>query len=58
MTPAERVAKIEAEISGCASLFGVTSWERSFLTSIKNQQSLSVKQEDRLAVIEDKVFNP
>ena len=56
MTPAERIAKIESEIRGCASLYGVTSWERNFLTSIKTQSSLSAKQQDTLKVIEDKVF--
>ena len=56
MTVAERVERINNEISGVASMFDVTSWEKEFLKSIHGRQSLSEKQESTLAKIEEKVF--
>jgi hypothetical protein len=35
MTPAERVTRIEEECAGVWGASGVTSWEREFLTSVK-----------------------
>lgn len=56
MTPAERVARINAEISGVASQYGVTSWELDFLRSVATRPTLTQRQETTLAVIEAKVF--
>lgn len=55
-TPSERIARIEAEIRGVAAQYGITSWEREFLASIKQRAALSDKQEAVLAKIEAKVF--
>lgn len=51
-----RVSRILEEISGVASAYGVTSWERTFLHSIHGIPRLSDKQRDVLAKIEGKVF--
>lgn len=56
MNVSERVAKIEKEISGCASLFGIDSWERNFLQSIAERSWLSEAQERSLIGIEHKIF--
>lgn len=56
MTPRQRVERIQEEISGVASQYGVTSWERNFLESVKERSALSEKQEDVLSKIEAKVF--
>lgn len=53
----QRVEKVEAEIEGVASQYGVTSWEREFLESVKERTVLSEKQMAILKQIEDKVFN-
>lgn len=53
MSPAERVALIEAEAVGS----DLSSWERfEFLPSIKQRHRLSDKQEAVLRRIEQKVF--
>lgn len=51
-----RVQKIEDEIEGVASQYGVTSWDREFLDSIKSRTLLTEKQEKVLGEIEQKVF--
>jgi hypothetical protein len=56
MTPRQRVDLIQEEISGVASQYGVTSWERNFLESVAERATLSAKQEDILSGIESKVF--
>jgi len=53
----QRVDKIDDEISGVASQYGVTSWELEFLESIKTRTVLSEKQLKILTGIEEKVFN-
>lgn len=54
MTPAERVARIEAEAVGR----DLSSWERhEFLPSIKQRASLSEKQEAVLSKIEARIFS-
>jgi hypothetical protein len=58
MTPAERVTRIEEECAGVWGASGVTSWEREFLTSVKQRAILSDKQERTLQDIERKVFPP
>lgn len=55
-SPAERVARIEDEIRGVAAQYGVTSWERDFLASVKGRHFLSAKQEEIMKRIEHKVF--
>lgn len=53
MTPAQRVARIEAETVGS----DLTSWEKhSFFPSIKQRATLTEKQEACLAKIEQRVF--
>lgn len=52
----DRVQQILDEIRGVSSLYGVTSWEKEFLNSIKGAASLSAKQEAVLKRIEEKVF--
>lgn len=52
----KRVERIEEEIEGVASQYGVTSWELTFLESIKELAHLSEKQADVLVSIEVKVF--
>ena len=52
----QRVEKIEEEIEGVAAQYGVTSWEREFLESVKERTVLSEKQMKILGDIEDKVF--
>ena len=54
--PSVRVARIQNEIGHVASLFGVTSWEREFMASVKDRNALSDKQETILKRIEAKVF--
>ena len=56
MTPRQRVERIHEEIEGVASQYGVTSWERTFLESVAERSSLSERQEETLAKIEEKVF--
>jgi len=52
----QRVKRINEEMKGVASLFGITSWENNFLLYIENRKSISEKQEKILARIEEKVF--
>lgn len=53
MTPAQRVARIEAEAVGR----DLSSWERfEYLPSIKQRATLSDKQEKVLAQIEQRLF--
>jgi hypothetical protein len=52
----QRVKRINEEMKGVSSLFGITSWEKNFLLSIENRKSVSEKQEKILARIEEKVF--
>lgn len=56
MSIRSRVEKVQEEISGVASQYGVTSWERDFLDSVVERSVLSDKQEIILAKIEEKVF--
>lgn len=56
MSIEERIQRINKEIGGVASLFGITSWEKNFLSSIEKCRSLSDKQEKTLVKIENKVF--
>lgn len=56
MSPRERVEKIQEEIEGVASQYGVTSWELTFMASVAERHSLSERQEEILTKIEDKVF--
>jgi hypothetical protein len=56
MTVTERVARIQKEISGVASQYGIDSRELGFLESIARRDSLTEKQEDWLKRIEMKVF--
>jgi hypothetical protein len=55
-TVRQRVEKVEEEIEGVASQYGVTSWEREFLESVKERTVLSEKQAKILEQIEEKVF--
>lgn len=55
-TVPERVAAIEAECSGVWASYGVDAYERSFLNSIRNKTDLSIKQEELLKRIENRVF--
>lgn len=55
-TPATRVRRIQEEVGHAASLFGITSWDRTFLDSVAQAATLSPKQETALARIENKVF--
>lgn len=56
MNVRERVEKIQNEIDGVASQYGVTAWEREFLDSVAERTTLTEKQEKTLAGIEQKVF--
>lgn len=56
MSARARVEKIEEECDGVWSQYGVTSWEREFLESVKERSTLSERQEDVLSKIEAKVF--
>lgn len=56
MSAYARVEKIEEECDGVWSQYGVTSWERTFLESVKERSGLSDKQEEILSKIEAKVF--
>jgi len=56
MTHLERIERIENEIRGVVSLYGITSWEREFLNNGKTRQFMTEKQLDILAGIEKKVF--
>jgi hypothetical protein len=56
MSVRNRVERIEQECEGVWSQYGVTSWERNFLESVKERSSLSEKQEETLTKIEEKVF--
>lgn len=56
MTPRERVDRINAEVSGVAAQYGITSWEREFLASVKERGYLSQKQDAILVDIEQRVF--
>lgn len=59
-TVAQRVERVENEIRGVASQYGVTAWETDFLRNVKGRSemgaSLSTKQEKTLRDIEAKVF--
>lgn len=55
-TPRQRVERIQEEISGVASQYGVNSWELNFLESVSERATLSEKQESILSRIEEKVF--
>lgn len=52
----ERVGAIERETSGCASLYGIDSYDREFLSNAKAHPALTPKQEAFLRIIEKKVF--
>jgi hypothetical protein len=53
MTPAQRVARIDAEVVGR----DLSSWKKhQFLPSIKQRATLSDKQEKVLAQIEKRLF--
>lgn len=53
MSPAQRVARIEAEAVGR----DLSSWEKhEFLPSIKQRATLTEKQEKVLSLIERRVF--
>lgn len=56
MNTCERVDRITKEISGVAAQYGVTSWELTFLESVRKHECLTAKQESVLARIEKKVF--
>lgn len=56
MSVLSRVDKLVEECDGVWSQYGVTSWERNFLESIKERSSLSERQEEVLTKIEAKVF--
>lgn len=56
MTPRQRVERIHEEIEGVASQYGVNSWELAFLQSVAERSTLSERQEEILAKIEEKVF--
>lgn len=56
MTPRERVDRINAEVSGVAAQYGITSWEREFLNSVRERGYLSQKQDAILVKIEQRVF--
>ena len=56
MSTRQRIERIEEECDGVWSQYGVTSWERNFLESVKERSALSEKQEDVLSKIEAKVF--
>lgn len=56
MSVRARLEKIEEECDGVWSQYGVTSWERNFLESVKERSTLSDKQEEVLGKIEVKVF--
>jgi hypothetical protein len=55
-TTAQRVARIRKEIGGVEAQYGVTSWERTFLSNIEGNDWLSQNQEVTLRGIEAKVF--
>jgi methyl-accepting chemotaxis protein len=52
----QRVERIQNEIEGVASQYGVTSWEREFLDSVVERAALTERQEKTLTEIEQKVF--
>ena len=54
---APRVDRILREIEGVAAQFGIDTWERNFLASIRGRGCLTEKQEARLQEIEQKVFH-
>jgi hypothetical protein len=56
MSVRSRVERLEEECDGVWSQYGVTSWERDFLESIKERSHLSERQQGILAEIEKKVF--
>jgi len=57
MTPYERVQRVLAEIKGCASLYGVDSWDKALLQSVGSRSTLTDNQEKALKRIEEKVFD-
>lgn len=56
LTVPVRVGNIQREISGVAAQYGVTQWEKSFLTNIARCFKLSTAQDKTLCEIEAKVF--
>ncbi len=56
MTPRERVDRILTEVSGVFAQYGITSWEREFLTSARERGYLNQKQDAILVKIEQRVF--
>lgn len=56
MTHKERIKRIQDEIRGVVSQYGVTQWEIAFLADIEKYESISDKQAGVLWRIERKVF--
>lgn len=52
----DRIADIQKEISGVTSLYGITAWEKNFLTELADYDRGSINQMRCLARIEEKVF--
>ena len=52
----ERVQRIRDECDGVWAQFGVTSWERTFLTDIEHRRALTARQEETVSEIERKAF--
>lgn len=53
----ERLNRIEREIRGVKSLYGITSWEVEFMARLRTWRGeLTAKQEETLRQIEKKVF--
>ena len=55
-TPKQRVEKIQKEVSGVESQYGITSWEKNFLKDIGDRTVLTDRQHKALVEIEAKVF--
>ena len=55
-TPKQRVEKIQKEVSGVESQYGLTSWEKNFLKDIRDRTVLTDRQHKALVEIEAKVF--
>lgn len=55
-TVAERIEAIYKECSGVWGVSGITSWERDRLEEWRGRESLSPKQLEILAQIEEKAF--
>lgn len=54
MSVHSRVEAIEEECDGVWSEYGITSWERAFISDIKDLGKLSPRQEETLRQIENK----